>query len=150
MFMNGNPGNLFTLNEESEADFDSVSEMDRDTLYAPMNFPPPGSYNVKQNIYQHQYQQQNAMSYQPKLYANLNGIGGPHPPPPLSHMSSSSSNATSNSTSTTSNNTTSQTVATTIAGGANTSLNSNQPNWVKKRVFFSLLSYDILIFFLTF
>lgn len=99
---------LFTLNEESEADFDSVSEFDRDTLYAPMNFPPPGSYNT--NIYQ-----QN----QPKIYSNLNGIGGP--PPPLSYMSSSSSNATSNSTSTTSNNTTSQTIAT---SQTNASLNS--------------------------
>ncbi|CAF0930040.1 unnamed protein product [Brachionus calyciflorus] len=104
---------LFTLNEESEADFDSVSEFDRDTLYAPMNFPPPGSYNT--NIYQ-----QN----QPKIYSNLNGIGGP--PPPLSYMSSSSSNATSNSTSTTSNNTTSQTIAT---SQTNASLNSTaNPN----------------------
>lgn len=110
---------LFTLNEESEADFDSVSEFDRDTLYAPMNFPPPGSYNT--NIYQ-----QN----QPKIYSNLNGIGGP--PPPLSYMSSSSSNATSNSTSTTSNNTTSQTIATSqtnasLNSTANGQLNSQNP-----------------------
>ena len=106
-------GNLFTLNEESEVDFDSVSELDRDTIYSPMNFPPPGSFNNNNNnnnIYQHQ----------PKIYSNLNGIGGP-PPPPLSYMSSSSSNATSNSTSTTSNNTTSQTIATmsSAAVGAN-------------------------------
>jgi hypothetical protein len=138
LFMNQmGGGNLFTLNEESEADFDSVSELDRDTLYAPMNFPPPplippGSYNSKNAIYSSQ-------QYQPKLYSNLNGIGGP-PPPPLSYMSSSSSNATSNSTSTTSNNTTSQTIATntTALGGcggltqnnSTTSLNStsNQTN----------------------
>ena len=97
-------GNLFTLNEESEVDFDSVSELDRDTIYSPMSFPPPppppGSYNIQSNNYQQQ----------PKLYSNLNGIGGPHPP--LSYMSSSSSNSTSNSTSTTSNNTTAQTIAT--------------------------------------
>lgn len=116
IFMNNNGGlmaqngNLFTLNEESEADFDSVSELDRDTLYAPMNYPPgknsllPGSYN-NVNLYQHQQFQKN--------YSNLNGIGGPPPPP--SYMSSSSSNATSNSTSTTSNNTTTQTIATSVA-----------------------------------
>ncbi|RNA38516.1 segment polarity dishevelled -like protein [Brachionus plicatilis] len=112
-FQNGQT--LFTLNEESEADFDSVSEFERDTLYAHMTFPPPGSYNT--NIYQQSH---------PKIYSNLNGIGGP-PPPPLSYMSSSSSNATSNSTSTTSNNTTSQTMAT---SQANASINSttNQMN----------------------
>ncbi len=104
MTMNGGNGggNLFTLNEENELDFDSVSELDRDTMYAPMNFPPPppGSFNN----YQHH----------PRLYSNLNGIGGPPPPP--SYLSSSSSNATSNSTSTTSNNTTTQTIATTTTG----------------------------------
>ena len=105
---------LFTLNEESEADFDSVSDFDRDTLYAPMNFPPPGSYNT--NIYQQSH---------PKIYSNLNGIGGP--PPPLSYMSSSSSNATSNSTSTTSNNTTSQTMANSQTS-ASINSNSNQIN----------------------
>ena len=123
LFMNNNNGlimqngNLFTLNEESEADFDSVSELDRDTLYAPMNFPPmnnnkhglPGAYNTNANLYQHQQYQ--------KHYSNLNGIGGPPPPP--SYMSSSSSNATSNSTSTTSNNTTTQTIATSIAPSTN-------------------------------
>ncbi len=126
MTMNG-AGNLFTLNEENELDFDSVSELDRDAMYAPMNFPPPppGSFN---NYQHHQ-----------RLYANLNGIGGPPPPP--SYLSSSSSNATSNSTSTTSNNTTTQTIATTttamggfhaagssssgVGGSSMTSSNSN-------------------------
>ena len=105
-------GNLFTLNEESEADFDSVSELDRDTLYAPMNYPKllPGPYGgTNLNVYQQQQYH--------KHYSNLNGIGGPPPPP--SYMSSSSSNATSNSTSTTSNNTTTQTVATAASSGAN-------------------------------
>lgn len=126
MTMNGGGGgNLFTLNEENELDFDSVSELDRDAVYAPMNFPPPppGSFNN----YQHH----------PRLYSNLNGIGGPPPPP--SYLSSSSSNATSNSTSTTSNNTTTQTIATTttamgfnagssssgVGGSSMTSSNSN-------------------------
>ena len=111
MTMNGGAGNLFTLNEEKELDFDSVSELDRDTMYAPMNFPPPppGAFNN----YQHH----------PRLYSNLNGIGGPPPPP--SYLSSSSSNATSNSNSTASNNTTTQTIATTTTamgyGGAGSS-----------------------------
>lgn len=121
--LNGQNGQtLFTLNEESEADFDSVSEFDRDTLYAPMNFPPPGSYNTN-NIYQ---------QHQPKIYSNLNSIGIGGPPPPPSYMSSSSSNATSNSTSTTSNNTTSQTIATSASAlggiGQNGSLNSTANN----------------------
>ena len=117
LFMNGGPGgNLFTLNEESEVDFDSVSELDRDTLYAPMNFPPPpvpGSIYNNINLYQQH----------PKIYSNLNGIGGPAPP--TSYMSSSSSNATSNSTSTTSNNTTTQTIATTAIGGNNNGNNGS-------------------------
>jgi hypothetical protein len=134
LFMNNNAGglimqngNLFTLNEESEADFDSVSELDRDTLYAPMNYPSgknsllPGSYNNNNNnnnngnLYHHQQYQ--------KHYSNLNGIGGPPPPP--SYMSSSSSNATSNSTSTTSNNTTTQTIATSIAPSSSNMMGNN-------------------------
>lgn len=98
-------GNLFTLNEESEVDFDSVSELDRDTLYAPMNYQ--GNYHVNGN--------NGNYGNVPKMYANLNGIGGPPPPP--SYMSSSSSNATSNSASTTSNNTTTQTIATCTTTG---------------------------------
>jgi hypothetical protein len=107
--VNGTTNNhLFTLNEESETDFDSVSELGRDTLYMPVNFPPtstqpPGVFGGGGNPQQ-------------KIYSNLNGIGGPPPPP--SYMSSSSSNATSNSTSTTSNNTTIQTIATNGCGGA--------------------------------
>jgi hypothetical protein len=105
MSMNGGAGvgagNLFTLNEESEVDFDSVSELDRDTLYAPMNYQ--GNYQMIHN-FQHQYQQQ------PKLYSNLNGLSGPPPPP--SYISSSSSNSTA------SNNTTTHTIATiTTANG---------------------------------
>ena len=55
MTMNGGQagqGNLFTLNEESEVDFDSVSELDRDTMYAPMSYQ--GSYQV-QSVQQHHY-----------------------------------------------------------------------------------------------
>jgi hypothetical protein len=112
--VNGTSNNhLFTLNEESETDFDSVSELDRDTLYMPVNFPPtstqpPGVFG--------------GGNAQQKIYSNLNGIGGPPPPP--SYMSSSSSNATSNSTSTTSNNTTNQTIATN-GGGAGCSIAGN-------------------------
>lgn len=109
-------GNLFTLNEESEADFDSVSEIDRDSIYAPMNYQMP-QMGGGGGIYQYQ---------KPKLYSNLNGIGGPPPPP--SYISSSSSNATSNSTSTTSNNTTLATNTTALGGGGvgmtNTTFNS--------------------------
>ena len=98
----GMGGNLFTLNEESEVDFDSVSELDRDTLYVPMNYQPQGNYqmvNPNNNNYQ-----------QTKLYGNLNGLTG-QPPPPPSYMSSSSSNST------TSNNTTTQTIATCTTTG---------------------------------
>lgn len=113
-------GNLFTLNEESEVDFDSVSELDRDTLYAPMNY---NNNNNNANYHNPQnYQLQNMN----KIYANLNGIGGPPPPP--SYMSSSSSNATSNSTSTTSNNTTTQTIATCTTTGIMTSNYMNTNN----------------------
>lgn len=114
----GMGGNLFTLNEESEVDFDSVSELDRDTLYAPMNYQGNNNGN---------YGHTGNYGYVggPKLYSNLNGIGGPPPPP--SYMSSSSSNATSNSTSTTSNNTTTQTIATCTTTGIITS-NSNYMN----------------------
>lgn len=112
-------GNLFTLNEESEVDFDSVSELDRDTLYAPMNYNNNGNSNYH-NVQNYQNSNMN------KLYANLNGIGGPPPPP--SYMSSSSSNATSNSTSTTSNNTTTQTIATCTTTGIMSSNYMNTNN----------------------
>lgn len=41
-------GNLFTLNEESE-DFDSVSELDRDTIGPLKSMPPPPSYISSSN-----------------------------------------------------------------------------------------------------
>ena len=123
MTMNGGMaiggGNLFTLNEESEVDFDSVSELDRDTLYAPMNYQ-------NQNFHGNNNNNNNNGNYGnvPKIYSNLNGIGGPPPPP--SYMSSSSSNATSNSASTASNNTTTQTIATcTTTGNYNNQTNSS-------------------------
>lgn len=110
----GGAGNLFTLNEESEVDFDSVSDLDRDTLYAPMNYQSQGgNYHVNKNNGNGNYGH-----HAPKLYTHLNG-----PPPPPSYMSSSSSNATSNSTSTTSNNTTTQTIATCTTTGITTSAN---------------------------
>lgn len=154
MGMNGgmgmSGGNLFTLNEESEVDFDSVSELDRDTLYAPINYQQQGNYHVNNGNYQHV----------PKLYANLNGIGGPPPPP--SYMSSSSSNATSNSTSTTSNNTTTQTIATCTTasnymmtnnntnsssglGGSNSSNGSaNTANSTQQSNFSALVSHQVI------
>ena len=113
-------GNLFTLNEESEVDFDSVSELERDTLYAPVNYQASGNNN---------YGHAGNYGYVggvPRLYSNLNGIGGPPPPP--SYMSSSSSNATSNSTSTTSNNTTTQTIATCTTTGIITTTNYSGSN----------------------
>lgn len=116
---NGTQGGatLFTLNEESEADFDSVSDFDRDSnLYAPMSFPqpPPGLHFANQQQHHHQHHQHNMQSHQPKIYSNMGlGIGGPVGLGPTgNYMSSSSSNATSNSTSTTSQNTTAQTIAT--------------------------------------
>jgi hypothetical protein len=120
---NGTQGGatLFTLNEESEADFDSVSDFDRDSnLYAPMSFPqpPPGLHFAnQQQQHHHQHHQHNMMqTHQPKIYSNMGlGIGGPvglGPTGTGNYMSSSSSNATSNSTSTTSQNTTAQTIAT--------------------------------------
>jgi len=54
----GGQGNLFTLNEESEVDFDSVSELDRDAIYAPMN-------------YQGNYQMQNGHHTQQANYGHL-------------------------------------------------------------------------------
>jgi hypothetical protein len=113
---------LGTVNEESETDFDSISEYDRDNYYMPhMNLlmnpqqqpflqPPGAAYKQQQQINSNNYQ-----IYQPSskiMYSNMNGLGIGGPPPPPSYMSSSSSNATSNSTSTTSNNTTSQTIGT--------------------------------------
>lgn len=106
-----NNGSLFTLNEESEVDIDSVSEFDRDSnLYAPMSFPPPGATAIYAAHHYNQHHPGNGGGQAPKIYSNLNGvgIGGPV----VAYLSSSSSNATSNSTSTTSNNTTSQTIAT--------------------------------------
>lgn len=86
-FTNQETGNLFTLNEESETDFDSVSELENETLYAPMSFAPMqlGSYLKKKDL--------NNPSQQQKIYSNLpNGVA------PQSYMSSSSS-ANSNVTS---------------------------------------------------
>jgi hypothetical protein len=120
-------GTLFTVDEERDGDFDSVSEYERD--YAPMTFAPhqqqlpssaasaassqqpPGltfGISNSNNVLLH--------SHQPKIYSNV-GIGGPasdmlHHQPSNNgnyHHSSSSSNVTSNSTSTTSQNTTATT-----------------------------------------
>lgn len=113
-------GTLFTVDEEREDDFDSVSEYDRDSNnYAPMSFPPPqappsiGSSSQPPGL-TFGPPPSSLHSHQPKIYSNVvvGGIGGPgssgdmNPP---NYHSSSSSNVTSNSTSTTSQNTTATT-----------------------------------------
>lgn len=120
-----NQGTLFTVDEERDGDFDSVSEYDRDSNnYAPMSFPPPPP--PPQQSQQQQQQPpgltfanpHNLHSHQPKIYSNVVvGIGGPASEMMQGssnnngnyHHSSSSSNVTSNSTSTTSQNTTATT-----------------------------------------
>lgn len=141
---NGTQGgvSLFTVDEEQEDDFDSVSEYDRDSNnYAPMSFPPPPlpqstasmppmSMGMPPTVASNQAPglpfggQPNNMNYHHhhhhhhnhhaggKIYSNV-GIGGPSSLEPHSHGTAGSGNNNNNYHSSSSSNVTSNSTSTT-------------------------------------